>query len=97
MSKGFREEVAPPMVKHIESSVTPVTLYKEDPDRGLYIVYNKSSAPLYVKLGSGASVNDFSFIVSPQAYHVFEHGMYHAPVTGVWTFVNGFAMVTSCV
>lgn len=82
-------------VARVASSATVVTL---DADSGLgrrsMVLFNESTAILYVKWGSGASLTDYSVQIGPSGYYEFPQPIYRGTVTGIWAAANGFVQVT---
>src|SRR5437762_9040718 len=82
-----------PTIARVASSASNVTLQAANANRRGLRIYNESTAILYVKLGTTASVTSYSFQMLPQAYyeHPAEAAMYTGNVDGIWASVNGFA------
>jgi hypothetical protein len=80
-------------------SVTPVVASTSDTKllsrnafRQEAIVYNNSTATLYVKYGRDSSATSFTFLVLAGQALVVDH--YTGPLYGTWDAANGNAMVT---
>lgn len=81
-------------VTQIISTTSSVILSSPSKDRPWAAVYNNaSSASLYLKLGNNASNSSFTCIVAPQGYYEVPL-KYTGPVSGAWSAVDGYAMVT---
>jgi hypothetical protein len=82
------------VVTKVTASTSSILLSAPSKDRPWAAIYNNaSSASLYLKLGENASNNSFTLIVSPQGYYEIPH-KYTGPISGSWSAVDGYAMVT---
>lgn len=82
-------------VTSIPSAVTASVLAAADLGRVGFLIYNDSSADLYVKYGLEASTTDFTFKLAPgQTYEAPVAPNYVGVITGIWGAVNGAARVT---
>jgi hypothetical protein len=61
------------------------------------IIYNSSTAILYLAFGSGASTSNYTVQIAAQGTYDLGRGtdMYGGLVTGAWASVNGTALVTT--
>jgi len=81
-------------VTQVLATTSSIVLSSPSKDRPWASVYNNaSSASLYLKLGLDASSSSFTCIVAPQGYYEVPH-KYTGPVSGTWSAVDGYAMVT---
>jgi len=78
----------------VASSITVQTLLAAKATRIGAIIFNNSTATLYVKLGSAASLSSWSFRMDPGAYWEMPRGYYSGIITGIWSAANGEAHVT---
>lgn len=82
------------VVTQVLATTSSVTLSAPSKDRPWASVYNNaSSASLYLKLGTAASSSSFTCIIAPQGYYEVPL-RYTGPVSGAWSAVDGYAMVT---
>ena len=80
-------------VTQIASSATAVTLLS-GVRRG-FMIWNASTANLYVKFGLAAALDDFSVkLAAGQFYETYWDTRDDTTVTGIWDAVNGEAHVT---
>lgn len=88
--------VAVNTVTAVPSSATAVTLAASNAARRSLSIFNDSSANLYVKHGSGASISGPSFTTKVLAGQFYElsNPIYTGIVTGIWASANGNALVT---
>lgn len=81
-------------VDAVAAKTDPVTLLPANVFRRGSSIYNDSvAATLYVRLGPGASANEWSVKLGPGDYYEPPTG-YRGEITGVWTAVDGQARVT---
>lgn len=95
-----RSWVAKATVSSVNSSATNVTLLAANPDRQGAVIFNNSTAILYVKCGATATTTDFTVAlsagattVSNSAYFPVPYG-YTGKIDGIWASANGAALVT---
>jgi len=82
-------------VTSVASSTSAVTLAAANANRRRLIIYNDSTAVLYVKQGSGASPTDYTFPVPSNAIVQWEPPeVWTGILTGAWASANGQARVT---
>jgi hypothetical protein len=58
------------------------------------IVYNDSSATLYLKFGSSASTSSFTVKITANSYFEFPNPIYTGTVHGIWDSATGNARIT---
>lgn len=80
-------------VTRVAASITVVSILGANASRSQGIVYNESTARLYVKFGAGAALNDYTVPVEAGGYYEFPV-RYLGAVTGIWDAANGAAQVT---
>ena len=78
----------------VHASTTTVVLAPEEYGRKRVMVYNHSPARLFLKLGPGASSQDFTLAMAADSYFECPHPAVEQAVTGFWTSATGSAMVT---
>lgn len=76
----------------VTSVTTSVTLLASNTSRKGATIWNNSTAYLYIELGGTASTSVFSIRLDPNGYIELPFG-YVGIVTGVWSGVNGNALV----
>lgn len=81
-------------VTQVASSATVVTLQAANADRRGLLIFNDSTAALYVKYGSAASATSFSVKIAAGGYWEMPQPPYSGIVTGIWASANGNAYVT---
>lgn len=77
----------------VKSVTSTVTLLVTNPTRVGACIFNNSTANLFLKLGSGATVVGFTVRLTSMAYYEVPFG-YTGIITGVWSAANGAALVT---
>jgi hypothetical protein len=80
-------------LSNVGASVTSVTLLAANVARIGATVYNDSSALLYIKFGTTASVTSFTVRVASQGYYEVPFG-YTGRIDGIWASANGSARVS---
>ena len=82
-------------VTAVASSASAVTLFAATGPVSQRIVYNDSTAVLYLKYGSGAATNSYTTQVASQAlYELPGQSPFPGLVTGIWASANGSAYCT---
>lgn len=82
-------------VTSINSSTDAVTLAMENPHRVGVILFNASAQTLFVKYGTDASADDYTFqLVTGQGYESPAAPIYRGVITGAWAAVDGACKVT---
>ena len=81
-------------VTQVAASATVVTLKASNVSRNQLIIYSDSTADLYIKLGSGASLTDYSVKLMQDDCFEFNFPAYTGIVTGIWASATGNAYVT---
>lgn len=79
---------------NVASSATNVTLRSAAATRLGLMIYNDSTATLYVKFGATASATSYTVQMGPGAYWEMPHPVYTGIVDGIWSAANGNARVT---
>lgn len=84
-----------PTQTSITSSTSNQTLLAANTTRLGLIIYNESTAVLYVKLGVTASTTSYTWqIAAGGVLQFFGPVMYCGEIDGVWASANGFARIT---
>jgi hypothetical protein len=58
------------------------------------VVFNDSTAVLYLKFGTSASTSDYTVQIPADGYYEFPQPLYTGEVDGLWASANGFARTT---
>ncbi len=78
----------------VTSSATVVDLVAENGRRVALMIYNKSTAALYIRIDANATLTDFTLIIPSESYYEMPIGYYTDKITGIWVAANGYATVT---
>ena len=92
-------------VTSVPSSASSVTLFAENTQAHGRVVYNDSTAVLYLKFGADASTTSYTVQIAANSSYTFPlgsngiytgqfDGIYSGQVDAVWASVNGNARVT---
>jgi hypothetical protein len=81
-------------VSQVASSASSVTLKASNASRMGLIIFNDSTAALYVKFGETASTTDFTVKILAGGYFELPFPCYTGKVDGIWAAANGYAYVT---
>jgi len=79
---------------NVASSATTVTLMASNTARIGFVIYNDSTAILYVKFGATASATSFTYFVNPGDTLDIPITRYTGVIDGIWSSANGNARVT---
>lgn len=79
----------------VPSSATNVNPFPQAGSGNARVVWNDSTATLYLKFGATASTSSFTVKLAPGAYYEFPQPFYVGQVDGIWDSANGFARLTS--
>lgn len=79
---------------NVASSATNVNIFAAAGDTNGRIIYNDSSAILYIKFGATASTTSYTMQIAAGASYTFPTPMYAGNVDGIWASANGFARTT---
>src|SRR5260370_1167981 len=83
------------VITSVPSAIGTTQLLAPNGNRANFVVYNASTAILYLSMDGAASLTHYTVQVPAQGY--FEHpagAVYTGMVTGVWSAANGNALVT---
>ena len=78
----------------VASSASTVTLFSANPDVVGRLIFNDSTAALFVKFGLAASTSDFTVKILAGGYYEFTYPPYSGVVTGIWASANGNSYCT---
>lgn len=76
------------------SSATVITLKAANSARKELLIHNNSTANLFIKYGTGASLTTFTTRLEPNAFYV---AVTTEIITGIWDAVNGDAQLTETI
>lgn len=76
----------------VAGSATNTTLLPSNSSRLGATIYNDSTALLYIKLGTAATITDFTIKLFPMSYWEVPFG-YTGEIDGIWASATGFARV----
>ena len=79
----------------VASSNTSVSLWADAAQANGRIVFNDSSAVLYLKFGATASTSSYTVQIAAGASYEFSQPVYSGAVDGIWASANGNARLTS--
>lgn len=85
-------------VSSVAGSATAVTLFAARSgvsDGGVRMIYNDSTATLYVKFGASASTTDFTVKILGDGYYEVPQPAYDGLITGIWSSATGSARCTT--
>ena len=84
------------VLANVASSATSVTIFAANARATKRVLYNDSSATLYLRFASGtASTTSFSVLVPTNTLYEFPGApIYRGVVTGIWASANGSARTT---
>ncbi len=77
----------------INASASNISLLSSNSSRIGSTIFNKSTAILYVILGSTASTSSFTVQINPSGYYETPFG-YTGVVSGIWSSATGTALIT---
>lgn len=86
-----------PTLTNVASSASNVTLLASNASAKSRIVYNESTAVLYLKYGATASATSYTTQVPANSLFEFPQPTYTGQVDGIWASANGNARVTEVV
>jgi len=81
-------------VTSVAGAVSSTTLLAANTSRKGFIIYNDSTAILYVKLGSSASTSSFTYRLTPNGIVTESAFGYTGIITGIWTSATGNVRIT---
>ena len=79
---------------NVSGSASSVTLRAASTSRKGLIIFNDSSAILYVKFGATASTTSFTYRLTPYSTFEMRSPIYQGIVDGIWASATGDARVT---
>lgn len=82
-------------VSSVNSSASSVTIFSAASSTSARVVYNDSTAVLYLKFGTTASSTDYTVQIPSQGTYTFPQPTFAGRVDGIWASANGAARITS--
>lgn len=79
---------------NVASSASSVTLLASNAARRGVVIYNESTAILYVKFGATASATSYTVQIPAGGYWEMSHPAYTGIIDGIWSAANGNARIT---
>lgn len=80
---------------NVSSSASSVTIFAASNSPKGRMIWNDSTAILYMKFGATASATSYSVQLAAGAFYEFPQPCYGGLVDGIWASANGSARVTS--
>lgn len=81
-------------ITNVPSSATSVTILAANAARRQVIIQNKSTKVLYLAFAATATLSLFTVIVAANGVYESPLNGYTGLITGIWSAVNGSAVVT---
>ncbi len=81
-------------LSNVASSAASVTLIAANSLRKGLIIFNDSTASLYVKFGATASTSSFTVLLRPNDIYEMNGLIYQGIIDGIWSSANGNARIT---
>jgi len=98
MSSGFLQNVVSRVgtstLSNVTSSATSVTLSAANDARRGWLLFNDSTAILYIKFGTTASSTSHTVQVAAAGYYEMPNPIYAGRIDGIWASANGNARIT---
>lgn len=79
---------------NVASSASSTTLFAANAVARGRMIFNDSTAVLYVKFGATASTTSYTVQIAASGYYEFPHPVYRGVVDGIWASANGAARTT---
>jgi len=84
-------------VTAVASSASNVTLAAENLSRAALLIFNDSTANLYIKFGETVTRTSFTVKIGAGGYFEVPQPPYTGQIDGIWSDANGRALVTEVV
>jgi hypothetical protein len=81
----------------VDASATAVTVAPANTFRRGAILWNDSTAACYIKFGSAAGVNDFTWRLATQSGYELPVPIYQGEISAIWEAANGGMQITELV
>ena len=81
-------------LSNVNSSASNGTLLASNADRIGVLVFNDSTAVLYLKYGATASASSYSVKMEAGSYWEMPQPIYTGIIDGIWSAANGAARIT---
>jgi hypothetical protein len=79
----------------VASSASSVNIFAAATTGLARLVFNDSTAVLYLKFGATASASSYTVQIAAGGYYEFPQPLYLGNVDGIWASANGNARLTS--
>jgi hypothetical protein len=79
---------------NVASSASSVQLLASNANRLMAVIFNDSTATLYMNYGATASTSAYTVQIPANGYFEFPSPVYTGTVNGIWTSANGNARIT---
>lgn len=79
---------------NVTSAATSTSLLASNSAAHARMVFNDSTAILYLKFGTTASATSYTVQIPPGGYYEFPQPLYKGAVDGIWSAANGAARLT---
>ena len=76
------------------STAGQVLLLASNANRRAASIYNQSTNPLYMRLGSSVSATTYTLMIVSSGYYEIQNPVYTGIITGIWSAANGQAVIT---
>ena len=90
---GFREHTPLTKITSVPSSLSSTVLIDKNENRKGFVIFNDSTADLYLSLSESSSTQLYTAKLNAEDYWETPYG-YSGIASGVWSAVNGNALVT---
>jgi hypothetical protein len=80
----------------VASNASNVILLAANTGRGGATIFNESMSLLYIKMGTAASLIDYSVQINPNGYFEVPYE-YNGEIDGIWSSSDGYARLTELV
>ena len=78
----------------VASSATVVDIVAENGNRVGLMIFNDSTAVLYLRIDGAATTSDYTIKLAAGAFYEMPRGYFTDKVTGIWAAENGSAKIT---
>lgn len=82
------------VVSRVNSAVTTTSILAANSSRKTAILWNDSTAVVYIKFGTGAAPTSFTWKIGPQSGYELPLPVYVGQITAIWESANGAMQVT---
>lgn len=79
---------------NVASSTSSVALFPAVSSRRHRLLFNDSTATLFVSFSGAASTTNFALKIAPAGFAELPQPVFSGAITGIWDAANGFARTT---